>query len=94
MHRKITLAPFAVASDGTVFANVAHLVGDVAATKLIQHAQRMDGGLFIGVAVSRQQKKSLVLALDNAGAETIAKMGGSRPRRDARSIRPSSGRSR
>ncbi len=94
MNRKITLAPFAVASDGTVFANVAHLVGDVAVTKLIQHAQRMDGGLFIGVAVTRQQKKSLVLALDNAGAETIAKMEGRRLRHPARERRPPSGRSR
>jgi hypothetical protein len=94
MNKKISLAPFAVASDGTVFANVAHLVGDVAVTKLIQQVQRMDGGLLIGVAVTREQKKSLLLALDNARAETVAKMVGRRQRYPARRSRRSSGRSR
>jgi hypothetical protein len=94
MNKKIAWAPFAVASDGTVFANVAHLVGDVAATKLIQQAQRMDGRLFIGIAVTREQKKSLLLALDNAGAETIAKTVGCRQRHPARRSGRSSGRSR
>jgi hypothetical protein len=94
MTRKVTLAPFAVGSDGIVYVNVAHVVGDVAVTKLIQQAQRMDGGLFIGIAVTREQKKSLLLALDNAGAETITKMVGRRQRHTARRTRRSAGRSR
>jgi hypothetical protein len=94
MTRKVTLVPFAVASDCTVFANMVHLVGDVAATKLIQQAQRMEGGLFIGIAITRQQKKSLLLALDNAGAETIAKMVRRRQRHPARRSGRSSARSR
>lgn len=91
-NKKVTLAPFAVASDGTVYANVAHLVGRVAVTKLIEQARRMGRELFIGVAVTRQQKKALLLALSSAGAETIATTVGRRQRRTAR--RPSSGRSR
>ena len=94
MNRKITLAPFAVASDGTVFANVAHLVGDVAVTKLIQQAQRMDGGLFVGVAITRSEKSQLVRALDNAGAETIAKTVSRRLHQGARRSRHASRRSR
>ena len=94
MNKKVNLAPFAVASNGTVFANVAHVVGDVALTKLLQQAQRMGGGLFIGVAVTSQHKKALLRALDNAGAETVAKTVGRHLHHGMRRSRRSSGRSR
>jgi hypothetical protein len=42
--KKVTLAPFALASDGTVFLNVAHVRGDVAMMKIMQQARRMVGG--------------------------------------------------
>jgi hypothetical protein len=93
MNRKITLAPFAVGSDGIVYANVAHVRGDVAVMKIIREARRMQGILFIGIAITRQEKKRLLLALDNAGAEAVAKMVGGRQRQEARLGRRSSSRS-
>ena len=89
MNKKITLAPFAVASDGTVYVNVAHFQGDIAVMKIIQQARRLDGVLFIGVAVTRQEKKMLALALDHAGTDAVARMVGARLRRARRSRRPS-----
>jgi hypothetical protein len=43
MNRKITLTPFAVASDGAVYANVTHVRGDVSIMKIIREARRMQG---------------------------------------------------
>lgn len=94
MNRKITLAPFAVGSDGIVYANVAHVRGDIAVMKIIQEARRMQGLLFIGITITRQEKKGLLLALDNAGAEAVAKMVGRRQRQEARRGRSSSSRPR
>jgi hypothetical protein len=90
---KIGLAPFAVASDGSVYVNVAHFESDVAVMKIIQRARRLAGMLFIGVAVSRQEKKRLAMALDYAGTDAVAKMVGARLRH-ARQSRRSSRRSR
>jgi hypothetical protein len=80
VNKKITLAPFAVASDGTVYLSVAHFRGDVAVTKIIQQARRLDGVLFIGVAATNQEKKKLALSLDHAGTDAVAKMVGARLR--------------
>ena len=74
------LAPFAVAADGTVFVNVAQLQGDVALTKRIDHARRMDGVLFLGIAVTRPEKKRLLRAVDSAGTEVVTRMGWTRQR--------------
>jgi hypothetical protein len=92
MNRKITLAPFAVGSDGIVYANVAHVRGDVAVMKIIREARRMRGLLFISIDVAPAEKRALRLALDNAGAEAVAKMVGSRQRQEARRGRSSSSR--
>jgi hypothetical protein len=93
VRKKVTLAPFAVGSDGAVYMNVAHFQGDVAVMKIIQQARRLDGALFIGVAITRHEKKMLVRAMDDAGTDAVAKMIGGRQRR-ARRSRRSSTRSR
>ena len=84
MNRRISLAPFAVAADGSVFVNVAHLQGDTALTKLVAHAQRMDGVLFLGIVVTRPEKKRLLRAVDSAGTEAVTRMGWARQRSVAR----------
>ncbi|WP_438033703.1 hypothetical protein [Sorangium sp. So ce204] len=92
MNRKVAQAPFAVGSDGTVFVNLAHVRGDVAVVKLVREARRMDGVLFLGISVARLEKDVLVQAIDNAGAEAIAKMVGRRLREQKRRGRRSSSR--
>ena len=89
MNKEVTLAPFAVASDGTVYANVAHFQGDVAVMKIIQQARRLDGVLFIGVAVTHQEKKMLTLTVDHAGTDAVARIVGGRLRGARRSRRSS-----
>jgi hypothetical protein len=89
VNKKIALAPFAVASDGTVYVNFAQFWGDIAVSKIIQQARRLDGVLFIGVAATGQEKKMLAAALDDAGTEAVARMAGARLRR-AHRPRPSS----
>ncbi|WP_438029724.1 hypothetical protein [Sorangium sp. So ce233] len=78
MNRKVAQAPFSVGSDGTVFVNLAHVRGDVAMVKLIREARRMDGVLFLGISVIGAEKDLLIQAVDNAGAEAVAKMVGRR----------------
>ena len=89
MNKKITLVPFAVASDGTVYANVAHFQGYVSVMKIIQQARRLDGVLFIGVAVTHQEKKLRARTLDHAGTDAVARMVGGRLRGARRRRRPS-----
>ncbi|WP_437649275.1 hypothetical protein [Sorangium sp. So ce362] len=84
MSPKIATAPFAVGSDGTVFVNLAHVRGDVAVVKLIRAARRMDGVLFLGISVSRPERDVFIQAIDNAGAEALAKMVGRRLREQKR----------
>ncbi|WP_437840045.1 hypothetical protein [Sorangium sp. So ce1153] len=78
MNRKVAQAPFAVGSDGAVFVNLAHVRGDVAMVKLIREARRMAGVLFLGISVTGAEKDVLIQAIDNAGAEAVAKMVGRR----------------
>ncbi|WP_437972235.1 hypothetical protein WMF04_24350 [Sorangium sp. So ce260] len=92
MNRKVAQAPFAVGADGTIFVNLAHVRGDVAVVKLIREARRMDGVLFLGISVSRPEKDALFQAIDNAGAEAIAKMVGLRLREQKRRGRRASSR--
>ncbi|KYG09067.1 hypothetical protein BE21_19940 [Sorangium cellulosum] len=92
MNRKVAQAPFAVGSDGTVFVNLAHVRGDVSVVKLMWAARRMDGVLFLGVSVSRPEKDALFQAIDDAGAEAIAKMVGLRLREQTQQCRRSSSR--
>jgi hypothetical protein len=92
MNRKISLAPFAVGSDGTVFVNMAHVRGDVTVAKLVREAQRMDGLLFVGIAITRPEMDVLLQAIDNAGAEAVAKMVGRRLSEQKRRGRRSSSR--
>ncbi|HTN83798.1 MAG TPA: hypothetical protein VL242_08935 [Sorangium sp.] len=95
MNRKVAQAPFAVGSNGTIFVNLAHVRGDVAMVKLVREARRMGGVLFLGISVSRLEKDVLFQAIDDAGAEAIAKMFGLRLREQKqRGRRPSSRRSR
>lgn len=55
----------------------------------------MDGVLLLGISVSRPEKDVLIQALDNAGAEAVAKMIGLRLREQKqRGRRPSSRESR
>ncbi|AGP41540.1 hypothetical protein [Sorangium cellulosum] len=92
MNRKVAQAPFAVGADGTIFINLAHVRGDVAVVKLIREARRMDGVLFLGISVSRSEKDALFQAIDNAGAEAIAKMVALRLREQKQRGRRSSSR--
>jgi hypothetical protein len=93
VNKKVTLAPFALASDGTVYVNVAHFQGDIAVMKIIQQARRLDGVLFIGIAATGQEKKVLARVLDHVGTDAVAKMVGARLRR-TRGSRRSFARSR
>ncbi|WP_434043965.1 MULTISPECIES: hypothetical protein [Sorangium] len=86
------MAPFAVGSDGMVFVNLAHVRGDVAVVKLIREARRMDGVLFLGISVTGAEKDVLLQAIDNAGAEAVAKMVGRRLPAQKQSGRRSSSR--
>ncbi len=92
MSPKIATAPFAVGSDGTVFVNLAHVRGDVAMVKLIREARRMDGVLFLGISVTGAEKDVLLQAIDNAGAEAVAKMVGPHLREQKQRGRRSSSR--
>ncbi|WP_437601935.1 hypothetical protein WMF28_10010 [Sorangium sp. So ce590] len=92
MNRKLATAPFAVGSDGTVLVNLAHVRGDAAVVKLIREARRLDGVLFLGISVSWPEKDVLFQAIDNAGAEAIAKMVGRRLREQKQRGRRSSSR--
>ena len=92
MNRKVAQAPFAAGSDGTVFINLAHVRGDVAVMKLIREARRMDAVLFLGISVTGTEKDLLIQAIDNAGAEAVAKMVGRRLREQKQRGRRSSSR--
>jgi hypothetical protein len=75
---KITGVPVAVASDGTVYVNVAHLGID--ATKLLPHLP-FASRVFIGVPLSRKEVKTLFAAADNSLEEGVAKIAFKRSRR-------------
>lgn len=74
MKRQITMTPFAVGADGVVYANLAHFESEVLATKLVEYALERPGVLFLGVALTSREARGLFRALDNAGAEAIAKV--------------------
>ncbi|AUX43678.1 uncharacterized protein SOCE26_051300 [Sorangium cellulosum] len=91
MNPKVALAPLAVGPDETVFVNLVHMRGDFVGARLIREGRRMDGVLFLGISVSRPEKDVLFQAIDNAGAEEIAKMVGLRVHEQKqRGRRPSS----
>jgi hypothetical protein len=73
MNRQITMTPFAVGADGVVYANLAHLEGEVLATKLVEYALETPGVLFLGVALTSREAKGLLQVLDNAGDDAIVK---------------------
>jgi len=80
---KISDAPMAVASDGTVLLNLTHLEnGDAlaAARKLL------DGGheVFVGVAVPARLRRELLQGIDDGAADLVGRLGAQIRRAKAR----------
>jgi hypothetical protein len=61
--------PFAVASDGTMYMNVARFEGLVAADILLHRAMMEPGSLFIGVALTPEEVQGLLQAVARATGE-------------------------
>lgn len=65
-------APIAVASDGTLVVNAAHVI-DGAPEVIIRNALGLGSEIFLGIALTNKRKMSLVLKhLDDAMAEAVA----------------------
>ena len=65
-------APFAVASDGTVFVNVTHHRGIKETEELLELAMIEEGAVFIGVELNPAEVDRVLGRLSHGAAEAVA----------------------
>ena len=83
MSRRLSLAPFAITSEGDLVLNVAKLSSTTKLEEVLRRAMEERGALYIGVILSRDETELVLGRLENAGEEAAAKIVGQRP------VRPS-----
>jgi len=79
MSRTIHRAPLAVTSDGTVLVNVTYLDATRDLRRLLEHALRERGAVFVGLVLTPAERKRLAWFLDGPAKEAAARV--RRPRR-------------
>lgn len=81
MSRTIHQAAFAIASDGNLFMNVAHVDRRLSPAQLLQWALRQRGALFVGVQLSPAEATRVLNWCADLHDEAVAYVIGARQRR-------------
>ncbi len=81
MSRGTHQAAFAIASDGTLIMNVAHVGRRLTPTQLIQWALGQPGKVFVGVQMSPAEVRKVVTWSRDVHDEAVAYVIGARQRR-------------
>jgi hypothetical protein len=81
---RIHAAGLALAADGTILVNVAHLFNTQNAGELLERAAEQGGELFIGVTLAARESREVVRWLEDSAAEVVGHVGGRRLRRKRR----------
>ncbi len=81
MSRTIHQAAFAIASDGHMLVNVAHVDRRLSLSQLLQWALRQPGKVFVGVQMSPTEVKRVVEWCNDIHTEAAAYVVGPRERR-------------
>jgi hypothetical protein len=76
--KPVSDSPFAVGSDGTVYANVTHLGGMKEPEELLELAVEQKGAVFIGVVLKPGEVQHLLRRLEEGAAEAVAYVLGSK----------------
>ena len=76
MRPRIHPAALALAADATLIVNVAHFHNTEDAAKLLQHAIRHGGSLFIGVGLTGREGREVARWLESSSTEAIGHLGG------------------
>jgi hypothetical protein len=84
MSRAIHQAAFAVASDGTLLMNVAHVDRQFTPSQMLQWALGQPGKVFVGVQMSPAEAKRVLGWCNDIHTESIAYIVGARERRARR----------
>jgi len=84
MSRAIHQSAFAVASDGTLLINVAHVDRRLSPSQLLQWALGQPGKVFVGVQMSPAEAKRVIAWCNDIHTESIAYVVGARERRSGR----------
>ena len=84
MSRAIQQAAFAIASDGTLLMNVAHVDRRFTPGQLLQWALGQRGKVFLGVQMSPAEAKRVIVWCNDIHTESIAYVVGARERRSRR----------
>ena len=72
---KLLDAPLAVASDGTLLVNVAHLDGMPDPVAAVQRLVDDGHQVFVGVAVPAPLRRELLRDIDGAAADVVGRLG-------------------
>jgi len=84
MSRAIHQAAFAVASDGTLLMNVAHVDRRLSPNQMLQWALGQPGKVFVGVQMSPAEAKRVLGWCKDINSEAVAFVVGPRERRSRR----------
>jgi hypothetical protein len=87
MSRQVHQAAFAIASDGTLLLNVAHVDRRLSPSQLLQWALEQRGKVFVGLQMSPAETKKVVKWSGDVHTEAVAYILGPRERRARRSKR-------
>ena len=71
MSRRVHRAPLALASDGSVLANVHHITGETDLFPLLKEAAKR-GAVFVGVVVSDEDRAVITEVIDDAATEAAS----------------------
>ena len=75
---RLSKAPLAIASDGSVLLNVGQLVTADDLATAVKEAHEQGGPVFIGVPMTMAEINLALAATDDAAAEIVARIGGRR----------------
>jgi hypothetical protein len=78
---KVSTAPLAVASDGSLLMNIAASAGPLHPVKLTERALAEGGKIFVGIVATPKEIRSALKALDDSTAEIASWIWGARHRR-------------
>lgn len=81
MSTRIHAAGLAVALDGTILLNVAHVAAEQDPAALLERAIEGGGELFVGVQLSRAESRRAIALLEDRAAEAAGVIVGRRQRR-------------
>jgi len=78
MKLSVTLAPFALSSDGTLLLNAATLDGPLTPAALLKRALRGPGRVFVGIELTRAEAATVVRRTQCVTGEIAAYAAGAR----------------